>query len=506
MSKVNTTKNKPVRQVEFIDPTEKMDPLIKKANNKRTRRQFNEQLDLSSMNSGLFEKATDVDENDSYNGLTPKTPKDDNYYVYANSAHSHNVSTPGTVVSDFELDRLELEDVEDSFEKEKSKSKMITLAEDTKNNLLNETMLFMTLENEKLKKMKKLKVELQTKTEIYDALKKLLMNKNEIKIPPHLKEKYQHLSLKQSKYNMVFSNDTKRKESIVKSVSPMTEVSKKAPKLSVSTQRKKSSVSGSSASVNSAIASNAYIRGSGVVGKDQSGKLIYKRSDGILVNLKCSLCLKDDFVSPQGIINHYRFKHCEKHYSSQNECILDNMEYYKELQSSRVLAKFKELKLDPKKAYLNYNVAFTDGLNLNTETVDSLDSKVEFVKTLSLKKKGIVASSGNTDATNTLKKNSENEKENIVQVISLDNNNLKKLISEKAGDPQVVDEVNDFILNFEPTNMETANTVVNNDKEVIESEGKTVKRRKLKQITAETPVVPERRGKRKVSIPKRLLE
>lgn len=505
MNKVKVTKNKRSRQVDFIDPMEKMDPLINKSN-KRTRRQFNEQIDLSTMNTGSFEKATDVDENDSYIGLTPKTPKDENYYVYANASHSHNVSTPGTVVSDFELDRLELEDVEHSYEKEKTDSKLITLAEDTKNNLLNETMLFMTLENEKLKKMKKLKYELEQKTRIYESLKKLLMNKKEIKIPPHLLEKYHHIGLDESTYSIVVNNGKTRKESMAKAVSPMTDISKKAPKLSIANQRKNSSTSNSSASVNSALASNAYIRGSGIVGRDSFDKLIYKRSDGILINLKCSLCSKDDFVSPQGIINHYRFKHGGKQYGNQNECILDNMEYYDLLQSSKILEKFKELKIDPKKSYLNYNVAFTDSLDLKTETVESLDSKVEFIKTLSFKKKGMVASSGNTDTTNTSRKNTENEKENIIQVISLDNNHLKKYVSAKSGNPQVVDEVNDFILNFEPTDMETPNVVADNHKEVIESEGKTVKRRKLNQGSVDISVLPERRSKRKVSIPKRLLD
>ncbi len=48
-----------------------------------------------------------------------------------------------------------------------------------------------------------------------------------------------------------------------------------------------------------------------------------------------------------------------RQYGNQNECILDNMEYYDSCKAQRYW-KFKELKIDPKKSYLNYNVAFTE--------------------------------------------------------------------------------------------------------------------------------------------------
>ena len=497
MSKVKSNKNKPIRQVDFIDAGEKMDPLINKTN-KRSRIHFDEQLDLSTINSGSFEKATDVDENDSYMGLTPKTPKDENYYVYANPSHSHNVSTPGTVVSDFELDRLELDDVDNSYEKESHKSKLLMLTKETKNNLLNETMLFMTMENEKLKKLKKIKSALEKKKKLHQALKSLLDSNREIKIPSHISNKYKLTEWQEKEDNFLSgkkpTNETSKKE-----------VSKKIPKLTLAKQRKNSTGANNSSSVNNALSSNAYIRGSGIVGKDSSEKLVYKRSDGILVNLRCSICLKDDFVSPQGIINHYRFKHGNKQYSNQNECILDNMEYYELLQSPKVLGKFKELNLDPKKSYLTFNVAFIDRLDLNTETPESLDSKVQFVKTLSLKNNGSVTSSGNSDVTSA-KKNTENEKENITQVISLDNKNLKSYISSKAGNPEVVDEVNNFVLNFEPTTLETPDKEVIADRDPSVVGDQAAKKRKLKHITEEPVVIPERRSRRKVSIPKRLLD
>lgn len=497
MSKVKSNKNKPIRQVDFIDTDEKMDPLINKAN-KRSRIHFDEQLDLSTINSGSFEKATDVDENDLYIGLTPKPPKDENYYVYANPGHSHVVSTPGTVVSDFELDRLELDDVDDSYAKETHQNKMILLSKETKNNLLNETMLFMTMENEKLKKLKRIKSALEKKKKLRQALKNLLDNSKEIKIPPHLLDKCKQIEWQKSEGSLLFSknltNETRKSE-----------VSKKIPKLTVVKQRKNSTGVNNSSSISTALSSNAYIRGSGIVGRDSFGKLVYKRSDGILVNLKCSICLKDDFVSPQGIINHYRFKHGNKQYSNQNECILENMEFYELLQSPKVLKKFKELNMDPKKSFLTFNVAFIDCLDLPTETPESLDNKVEFVKTLSLKKKGSVTSSGNSDVTSA-KKNTENEKENITQVISLDNKNLKSYISSKAGNAEVVDEVNNFVLNFEPTTLEISDNEVSADKEPSAAENQATKKRKLKDVTKEPVVFPERRSRRKVSIPKRLLD
>ncbi|KAL6935093.1 uncharacterized protein HGUI_00386 [Hanseniaspora guilliermondii] len=503
MSKVKTNKNKPLRQVDFIDAGEKMDPLINKSN-KRSRIHFDEQLDLSSMNSGSFEKATDVDENDSYMGLTPKTPKDENYYVYANPSHSHNVSTPGTVVSDFELDRLELDDVENSYGKDLPKNKLITLSKETKNNLLNETMLFMTLENEKLKKLKKIKLTLEKKKRLHRSLKSLMDSNMKIKIPSHIVSKYKQNEW-QAFEDTLLSDKNQINETLCKNGGNKIETSKKIPKLTFAKQRKNSNAANNTSSINSALSSNAYIRGSGIVGKDSFDKLVYKRSDGILVNLRCSICFKDDFVSPQGIINHYRFKHGNKQYSNQAECILDNMEYYELLQSPRVLEKFEELNLDPKKSYLTFNVAFTAGLDLKKETPESLDGKVEFVKTLSLKKKDLVTSSGNSDVT-IARKNIENEKENIIQVISLDNKHLKNYISSKAGNPKVVDEVNNFVLNFKPTKLETPDNEVKSQKELSKVGDQVTQKRKLKHVTEEPVIVPERRSRRKISIPKRLLD
>lgn len=91
---------------------------------------------------------------------------------------------------------------------------------------------------------------------------------------------------------------------------------------------------------------------SGVIGRDDKGDAIFKRPDGVLINITCCKCHRSGFTSAQGIVNHSRLKHFTT-YSSQPLAILNNQILLpKEKQNQTIMNKFDELGLDPSKDYL----------------------------------------------------------------------------------------------------------------------------------------------------------
>ena len=526
---------------------------------------ISDDIELISLKSEESGKETDVENCDFNNTdiqenpyfiMTPKSPKDGTFYDYASSYRNHSVSTPGTVVSDFELDHTDFVEVtkdpllkatEELNEKNcgNSNSNAIYLSqlqETTKNNILNETMLFMSIENKKMIKMNRMHTQLELKYKILENIPKLLKLKNKLKIPPQLIEKLHissNLDLFNNCNNILFDsfetisdNDFMRKDSFNrKSISPMTPCEQKnGNKLGVNhsnqndiSHTKSRTKSRSVTNKINSFVSSAYMNGSGIVGSDSKNRNIFKRSDGVLVILKCSKCNKADFVSPQGIINHYRFKHEDVTYHNQATCLLQNMEFYEELQSNTVLNKFKELNLDPRTSILPFNVSFKEPIDLLRESSESLDQKIEFFKVLDL---GKVHSNNDNNNTKTEIKvgrngkipngNSMNinlgiKKSNVssqsIQVIS-SNNNLKQFLNDKQTDNNIVDEMNGFILNYVPIEIEqdTLKMSSESSQNEISTTEKVVKKRKYNNETEMLASLPIRKGKRKRSIPIRLLE
>ena len=525
---------------------------------------ISDDIELISLKSEESGKETDV-ENCVFNNIdmqentyfitTPKSPKDGSFYDYASSYRNHSVSTPGTVVSDFELDHTDFVEVtkdpllkatEETNEKKCSNANrnaiyLSQLQGTTKNNILNETMLFMSIENKKMIKMNGIHTQLELKYKILENIPKLLKLKNKLKIPPQLIEKFQISSNTDSfdnnnnlfdSFETTGDSDFMRKDSFNrKSISPMTSCEQKiGNKLDVNhsnqndiSHKKSKTKSRSVTNKINSFVSSAYMNGSGIVGSDSKTRNIFKRSDGILVILKCSKCNKADFVSPQGIINHYRFKHEDVTYHNQASCLLQNMEFYEDLQSTIVLNKFKELDLNPKTSMLPFNVRFKEPIDLLTDSSESLDQKIEFFKVLDLgkvhsnndsnniKTEIKVGRNGKIPNGNSMNINLGIKKNNVssqsIQVIS-SNKNLKQFLNDKQTNNNIVDEMNGFILNYVPVEIEQDTlkmTSESSENDILTTE-KVVKKRKYNNETEMLASLPIRKGKRKRSIPIRLLE
>ncbi|XBW35621.1 hypothetical protein QEN19_001195 [Hanseniaspora menglaensis] len=524
-------------------------------NEKLDRKHINisDQIELISSRELDAERETDVEfagsNSTEYNDVQYfiPTPKDETFYEYT-LTHGQTVSTPGTVVSDFEYDQIDYEEniknqeeaVKSFNERKHSKLpdiKVTQLQPETKNKILNETMLFMSLENKKIEKLNSINYDLELKLKILENLPKLIDLKNKMKIPPYLIAKINASSsrspLKHNSfefYKMSSDDSTKTVPLNRRSVSPMTffdceDGHDAKAKANLSTKDTIDFNKQPTSKAINKVVSLPYMRGSGIIGKDANGENIYKRVDGILIILKCKKCSKSDFISPQGILNHYRFKHTEITFHNLSLCVLENMEYYDRIQSNTVLNKFKELDLNPKLSYLPFNVAFTEPVELITETAQSLDKKVEFFKVLNLGTgNNVVNKDGNNNSSNNnnpdikvgkngkivsgnfpntslgIKKNSSSEQS--IQVISA-NDYLKSFLKDHKNDESIVDETNNFLLNYIPVRLSP--DVQAGQPRSDETE-RSLKRRKLNNETQIMASLPDRKGKRKISIPKRLLE
>lgn len=544
------------RAVELIKPEADLGSLKQKHIN------ISDDIELISFKHEESCKETDVENMEAntsdlhetpYYIMTPKSPLEETFYGYSTATQGHSISTPGTVVSDFDLDHTDFEELgqerkvisikkpavlNDTSGKGTNEVKIMLsqLQANTRNNLLNEIALFMSLENKKINKLDRTIMDLETKHKVLENIPKLLSIKKDLKIPLYLVKKLQAGKLASSKNNslkyldqLVFNKQVKH------SVSPLDTheadirdtdeldnqhlLSETVPPVKSSARLLKGP------KMNTFCTSLVYMKGSGIVGVDAKNAKIFKRNDGILIVLKCSRCNKADFVSPQGIMNHYRFKHEEVKYPNQTSCLLENMEYYNPLQSNVVLLKFRELGLDPKKSFLPFNVAFKEPIDLLAETAESLDEKIEFFKILDLGsvnnignrenrhiktdikvgKNGKVPTGNFFNINSGTKKSSGNNQ--TVQFFS-SGNRLKIFLKDNKTDSKIVDDTNKFILDYIPVELENellASDSSNYDHTLGLIE-KVIKKRKLSNETQIMASLPDRKGKRKISIPKRLLE
>lgn len=105
---------------------------------------------------------------------------------------------------------------------------------------------------------------------------------------------------------------------------------------------------------------------SGIIGKTDDGKPIFRRPDGILIIITCSRCGREGFTSAQGVVNHMRLKH-SLHYHSQPLAVLSNQVLLADdKQHAFIMDKFKELGLSPEKDYLPSTIPVASGEKRNS--------------------------------------------------------------------------------------------------------------------------------------------
>lgn len=118
---------------------------------------------------------------------------------------------------------------------------------------------------------------------------------------------------------------------------------------------------------------------SGVVGTTEGGQPIFRRPDGVLIIITCSVCKREGFTSAQGIVNHMRLKHF-LHYQSQPLAVLSNQVLLPDdKQDPEILAKFKEKNKSPTDSYLSSTVPLPNNEKRQhgKETVSSVSTGFE---------------------------------------------------------------------------------------------------------------------------------
>ncbi|CCF57572.1 hypothetical protein KAFR_0C05810 [Kazachstania africana CBS 2517] len=159
---------------------------------------------------------------------------------------------------------------------------------------------------------------------------------------------------------------------------------------------------------------------SGIIGQTENNEPIFRRFDGVLVVIMCSMCTRSGFTSAQGMVNHARLKH-HKTYSSQPLAVLNNQVLLPlEKQDSTVLDKFKKLGLDPQKDYLPYNVA-----------IPSMECKKKDYQKIR--------------STEHLQKMYENKSEfiDLMDMVDTTQNDLDIVLAQSSGEEDEVEEAGD---------------------------------------------------------------
>lgn len=119
--------------------------------------------------------------------------------------------------------------------------------------------------------------------------------------------------------------------------------------------------------------------------KEYNSNPVFKRHDGILVLLTCSICGRQGFIAPQGIAVHVRTKH-HKTYSNQKMAVLMNQRLLPDdLQDKEVLLKFKDLNIDPNVTYfpMENNSTNKNTYNKNKPKQKSLTHLTKIVSKIS---------------------------------------------------------------------------------------------------------------------------
>lgn len=85
---------------------------------------------------------------------------------------------------------------------------------------------------------------------------------------------------------------------------------------------------------------------------DYNNHPVFKRKDGILVLLTCSVCGRQGFMTVKGITSHIKIKHGNIYENPKIAVLMNQWLLPDEYQDSLILTKFKDLNLDPKIMYL----------------------------------------------------------------------------------------------------------------------------------------------------------
>ncbi|CAL9737768.1 protein Ahc1p [Monosporozyma servazzii] len=85
---------------------------------------------------------------------------------------------------------------------------------------------------------------------------------------------------------------------------------------------------------------------------DYNNHPVFKRKDGILVLLTCSVCGRQGFMTVKGITSHIKIKHGNIYENPKIAVLMNQWLLPDEYQDSLILTKFKDLNIDPKIMYL----------------------------------------------------------------------------------------------------------------------------------------------------------
>ena len=171
---------------------------------------------------------------------------------------------------------------------------------------------------------------------------------------------------------------------------------------------------------------------------------VFKRYDGILVLLTCSICGRQGFIAPQGIAIHLRTKH-HKTYPNQKMAVLMNQWLLPDhLQDKEILTKFKCLNIDPKVTYfpLENNDTNKSGLNKNKPRQKSLTYLTKNVSKLSSDDNKNLNSNPKNDIsnfetekykTNHLEKfYDKNELRNLVEIVETSKKDMEVILQSQT--------------------------------------------------------------------------
>lgn len=85
---------------------------------------------------------------------------------------------------------------------------------------------------------------------------------------------------------------------------------------------------------------------------DYNNHPVFKRKDGVLVLLTCSVCGRQGFMTVKGITSHIKIKHGNVYENPKVAVLMNQWLLPDEFQDSSILARFKDLNIDPKIMYL----------------------------------------------------------------------------------------------------------------------------------------------------------
>lgn len=208
--------------------------------------------------------------------------------------------------------------------------------------------------------------------------------------------------------------------------------------------------------------------------KEYNNNPVFRRHDGILVLLTCSICGRQGFIAPQGIAIHVRTKH-HKTYTNQKMAVLMNQWLLPDdLQDKRTLSKFKGLNIDPNVTYLptESNSIDKNGYNKNKPKQKSLTHLSKIVS-ISSSKDNISRNSQNATSTverqeykiNYLEKFCDkDELKNLVEIMETSKQDLEVILQNQTDNE--IDEVIEYNRDEEDEDYDIAEDVLIDDKKL----------------------------------------